>query len=143
MVASEDPSVTQPFVRSAAMIYTHCFADTLRINELTTLDDIGGRILANIRSTFAAFPHYAVLELGECARALAEPLLTNAVIPLRVQMNPTRGQTVLRRPGFAGEPKVHTMTEFVMTNNGPREAFKDMVTEILQVVGRWVKIPST
>ena len=49
------------------------------------LDDVGSRILANIRSTFAAFPHYAVLELGECARALAEPLVTNAVIPLKVK----------------------------------------------------------
>ena len=116
-------------------------AHTLQINDATILDDVGSRILGNIRRTFEAFPHFAILELGECARALADPLLNNAVIPLKVQMNPCRGSTVLRRPAFAGEPKTHTVTEFVSTNVGPREAFKDIVKDILQVgawVGAWV-----
>lgn len=140
MRVSDDTSVIQPFVRSTAVIYTQCFAHTLRINDATTLDDVGTRILCNIRSTFEAFPHFAILELGECARALAEPLVNNAVIPLKVQMNPCRGSTVLRRPAFAGEPKTHTVTEFVSTNLGPREAFKDIVKDILQVLAR-PKIP--
>lgn len=133
MLVSEEVGVIQPFVRSTAVIYTQCFTNTLRINDATTLDDVGARILANIRSTFEAFPHFAILELGECARALAQPLLNNAIIPVKVQMNPCRGATVLRRPAFAGEPKTHTTTEFVSTNPGPREAFKDIVKDILQV----------
>jgi len=137
MRVTEETSVIQPFVRATAIIYAQCFANTLLINEATALDDVGSRILKNIRRTFEAFPHFAILEIGECARALAEPLLSNAVIPLKVQMNPCRGSTVLRRPPFAGEPKTHTVTEFVSTNLAPREAYKEIIKEIAQIGATW------
>lgn len=70
------------FVRSAALIFTHCYASSLRLGDASQMDRPSEMLLQNLRTVFAAFPTFAMLELGECARALASPLRHNTVIPL-------------------------------------------------------------
>lgn len=88
----------EAFVRGTAIIYTQCFAQNVDIKPNTTLDQTGALLRENIQTTFDAFPELAVLELGECARALAAPLSSNTVLPLKLLMKKTNNRTSVDRP---------------------------------------------
>jgi hypothetical protein len=88
----------ESFVRGSAIIYTQCFAQNLDIKTHTKLDPVGDQLRQNIKEVFASFPVLATLELGECARALAMPLINNSVLPLKLTMLKANKSTVIKRP---------------------------------------------
>jgi hypothetical protein len=119
-------------VRATALIYTQCFAQELDIKHATKLDPIGASIRQNARAVFAAYPERAMLELGECARALCGPIVNGTAVSLTLTMARRCPAKTVRRPATCGKPGVAT-AELVRASGGggarTGESLKRKVTD--------------